>query len=114
VTAAVPTYLRACVVCSVDLLVCDPSPQKAYCSKHEPQRPPFATWAAGLVAGDRVYLQAYAAWRGLSHSKYLIVGRDGDTLTVQLIGVPQSRMDVGVAHCADHDVTKQSLTGALS
>jgi hypothetical protein len=112
-TRPVPTYLRACAVCSVALLVCDLSPQNAYCRKHQPQRPPFAAWAAGLASGDRVYLQPYAAWRGLSHSEYLIVGRDGDTLTVQLIGVPESRMDVGVAHCADHDVTKRSRTGPL-
>ncbi len=84
----------------------------AYCARCQPARPPFAEWAASLTCNSTVFLQPYAAWRGLSHSTYLVLDRDGDTLTVQMIGIPASRMQVDVAQCADHDVTPRRDWGA--
>lgn len=106
------SYLRCCAICSAHILTSDNYSINAYCAAHQPARQDFNTWAAGLQKGDRVFLQPYAAWRGLSHSEYLIVDRTEDTLTVQLIGYPESRMEVGVAHCARNDVTPRPRYGA--
>jgi hypothetical protein len=35
--------------------------------------------------GSHVFLQPYAAWRGLSHSRYLVMDRAGDTLRASTI-----------------------------
>lgn len=73
---------------------------------------PFDEWAASVGPGSHVYLQPYAAWRGLSHSQYLVLARDGDALTVQVLGVPQSRMTVEICHAGQHDLTPLAQRGA--
>jgi hypothetical protein len=86
-------YLRSCSGYSAHLLSNDPTSDKVWCKTCRPKHVrPFDAWAAGLKRGDRVYLQPYAAWRGLSHSDYVVIDREGDTLTVQVIGIPESRM----------------------
>jgi hypothetical protein len=107
----VTDYLRCCAACNAFLLTNDPTSQSVWCDRHKPG--PFDEWAASLKAGDRVYLQPYVAWRGLSHAQYLIVDRDGDELTVQVLGIPESRMQVNVAHCGQHDLTPLPQTGGL-
>lgn len=100
------TYLRSCSGCSAHLACNDPTSQNVWCGTCKPKHvKPFDAWAAGLKPGDRVYVQPYAAWRGLSHSEYLITARDGDTLTVQVLGIPESSMTVAVHHCGQHDLT---------
>lgn len=107
--------LRSCSGCSAHLLTNDGASQHLFCKTCKPKHvTPFDEWAAGLKPGDEVYVQPYAAWRGLSHSRYLVVGREGSTLTVQVLGVPESRMQVHVADCGQHDLTPRRRTGALS
>ncbi len=102
-------YLRSCAGCSAHLLSGDPSSEYVWCSKCRAKHvTPFGQWAAALKPGDLVYVQPYAAWRGLSHSQYLIVARDGDVLTVQVLGLPESRGPVHVAHVGQHNLTPRT------
>lgn len=113
--ALIDTYgnsLRVCGSCSAWILTVDGSTPTVHCSKCRAKQTPWDAWAAALKTGDRVFLQPYAAWRGLSRSQHLVVGRDGDTLTVQVLGIPDSRKTVHVADCAQQDVTPWQTTGA--
>jgi hypothetical protein len=83
-----------------------------YCGPCAARQQPIAEWAAELKAGDHVFVQPYAAWRGLSHSKCLIVDRVDDVLTVQIVGLPQSRLDVHVNHCGPRNLTPLRMVGA--
>lgn len=86
--------------------------QTVYCNTCRRQYvTPWDEWAAGLKAGDRVYVQPCIAWHGLSRSQCLIVDRVGDDVTVQIIGLPESRVTTTVAQLAQHDVTPRK--GAL-
>lgn len=108
-----PNALRACSGCSGFILTVDTTSEYAWCAKCYPKHvTPFDQWAAALKVGDTVYVQPYLAWRGLSHSRYLIVERAGDELTVQIIGMPESRGVVNVDHCGQHDLTPRRLGGA--
>ncbi len=99
-------YWRGCSGCNTSLASYDGTSENVWCAKCQPRYvTPHAEWAAALAVGSRVYLQPYAAWRGLSHSEYLVTDRDGDMLTVQLVGVPESSMRVTVAQCGQHDLT---------
>lgn len=105
--------LRSCAGCSAHILTNDGTSEYAWCPKCRPKHvTPFDQWAAALKVGDLVHVQPYAAWRGLSHSKYLIVERNGDDLTVQVLGLPESRGVVNVVHCGQHDLTPRRLGGA--
>jgi hypothetical protein len=113
--SVLPTlYLRSCGGCAVDLLAEDPTTRTVYCKRCKPKHiKPFDEWAASVQPGRLVYLKPYAAWQGLSRSQYLVVERDGDTLTVQVLGLPESRMTVNIRHTGQHDMTRRSHTGAL-
>lgn len=107
-------YLRSCAGCSAHLASNDPSSQMVWCPRCYPRHvTPSDRWAESLKVGDLVYVQPYVAWRGLSHSRYLIVGREGDRLTVQILGMPESRMTVHVNNTGQHDLTPRARTGAL-
>ncbi len=99
-------YWRACSGCNTDLAVYDWTSENVWCNTCLPKHvQPFDVWAAGIAAGSRVYLQPAVAWRGLSHSEYLVTARDGDVLTVQLTGMPESSMTVDIGQCGQHDLT---------
>jgi hypothetical protein len=61
-----------------------------------------------------VHVQPYAAWRGLTFSKYLVVERDGDALTIQVLGIPQSQQVVKISDIARDDLTPRRMDGAAS
>lgn len=112
-------FLRCCSYCSAFLITVDGSTPSISCAKCRRRAGkwgmpplPYADWAPLVKAGDRVFLQPYVAWRGLSRSEYLVTARDGDVLTVQLIGVPESSRQVEIAHCAAQDVTPMWTQGA--
>lgn len=106
-------FLRSCGGCSAHIVGADPSTQAVYCPTCQPKHVmPFDAWAASVKPDSLVYLQPYAAWRGLSHSQYLVIARDGDTLTVQVLGVPESRMTVDIRHTGQHDLTPLAQRGA--
>lgn len=104
--------LRICGSCSAWLLTIDATTPTVHCNKCRAQQTPWEAWAAALAAGDRVYLYPYAAWRGLSRSEYLVVARDGDELTVQVLGIPASRTVVHISACAQQDMTPWQTRGA--
>jgi hypothetical protein len=102
--------LRSCAGCSAHILTNDTTSEMAWCAKCKPKHvKPFDEWAATVQVGSRVYLQPYASFRGLSHSEYLVTGREGDKLTVQLLGWPESSQRVNVAHAGQHDLTPRRL-----
>jgi hypothetical protein len=106
--------LRSCGGCSAFLLTNDPSSQTVWCKKCKPKYvAPFDDWAARLSKGDRVFVQPYTAWRGLSRSENVVIDRDGDNITVQIIGIPESRQVVHVTDLGQHNLTPRSRTGAL-
>lgn len=108
-------FLRSCGGCSAHILCNDPSSQTVYCNKCKPKYvKPFDEWAAGLKPGDEVFVQPYAAWRRLSFSRNIVIARDGDDITVQIIGMPESRQVVNVAHLGQRDLTPRRQYGALS
>lgn len=105
--------LRSCAGCAGHLLTNDTRSQSVFCARCRPKYvTPFAEWAAALKPGDRVYVQPYAAWRGLSRSEYVIIARDGDRLTMQVLGIPES-LQILIAHCGQHDLTPRRTTGAI-
>jgi hypothetical protein len=98
--------LRSCAGCSAHILTNDGRSQDAYCPKCRPKYvKPFGEWAAALKAGDICYVQPILAWRGLTFSKNLVIGRDGDQVTVQILGMPESRQTIHIAQLADHNLT---------
>lgn len=99
--------LRSCAGCAAHILVAaDTTSQMTFCAKCRSKRVrPHNDWVAALKAGDHVYVQPTIAWRGMSRSKYLIVARDGDQVTIQLIGSPQSRRTTTTAQLGQHDLT---------
>lgn len=105
--------LRVCGSCSAWLLTADAHTPTVHCNKCRAKQTPHDAWEAALKPGDRVFLYPYAAWRGLSRSEYLVIARDGDDLTVQVLGIPESRMPVHISACAQQDVTPWPTTGAL-
>jgi hypothetical protein len=114
--SAIETYgnsLRVCGSCSAWLLTVDADTPTVHCNKCRAAQPDWNTWAAALRPNDLVFLYPYAAWRRLSRSRYLIVARDGDQLTVQVLGIPDSRMTVHISTCTQQDVTPWRAEGAL-
>lgn len=105
--------LRICGSCSAWLLTVDADTPTVHCTKCRADQPTWDEWAAALKTNDEVFLYPYAAWRGLSRSKYLVVHRDGDQLTVQVLGIPASRMTVHISTCTQQDVTPWRAEGAL-
>lgn len=104
--------LRSCAGCSAHILTNDTTSEYAWCPKCKAKHvTPFDQWAAALKVGDTVYVQPYMAWKGLSHSQYLIVERDGDELTLQILGLPESRVHTNVVHCGQYDLTPRRLGG---
>jgi hypothetical protein len=98
--------LRSCSGCSAHLLTNNTTSEYVWCRKCEPKYvKPWHEWVAGIAKGSEVYLQPYVAWRGLSHSRYLVTARDDDMLTVQIIGIPKSSMTVHVFHVGQYDLT---------
>jgi hypothetical protein len=84
-----------------------------YCDRCRP-RQPIAEWLHGLKAGDEVCLQPYAVPRRLSSSKYKILERHGDWLSVQLVGHPGSTVRVHVNDCGRADLSLLPMRGAPS
>jgi hypothetical protein len=100
------TLLRSCAGCSAHILTNDGRSEYAWCKKCRARHvKPFDEWATEIKVGDCIYVQPYAAWHGLSHSRYLVVGREGDQLTVQVLGIPESRTTVHINHTGQHDLT---------
>lgn len=99
-------FLRSCGGCSAHVVCNDPSSQTVFCPTCKPKHvTPFDQWAAGVKAGDTVYVQPYAAFRGLSHSEYLVIERNGDDLTLQILGWPEARVTTHINHCGQRDLT---------
>ena len=99
-------FLRSCAGCSAHILTNDPTSQKVFCPTCKPKHvTPFESWAASVKVGDTVYVQPYAAFRGLSHSQYLVIERTGDDLTLQVLGWPESRTVTHINHCGQFDLT---------
>jgi len=108
-------FLRSCSGCAAHLVTGDGATEMLFCKKCRPKHvTPFDEWAAGIEAGSTVYVQPYAAWRNLSHSRYLVVERNNSQLTVQVLGIPESRQVVSIYDCGQHDLTPRRTTGALS
>ena len=106
-------FLRSCSGCSAHLLTNDPTSEYVWCRTCKPKYvKPFDEWVAALAPGDWVFVQPYAAWRGLSHSEHVIIARDGDDLILQIIGLPESRITTSVNHCGQHDLTPRRQYGA--
>src|ERR1044071_427568 len=97
------SLLRSCSFCGAHILTNDGLSQKVYCSGHQPRS--FDDWAATVKAGSTVYLQPIVAWRGLSRSANQVLVRDGDVLTVQIVGIPDSRQQVRITQCGERDLT---------
>jgi hypothetical protein len=112
-TATVPgNSLRSCGGCNAHILTNDTTSPTTFCNRCKPKHvKPFDEWAAGLKAGDRVYLQPYESGI-LSHSQWLVLGRDGDVLAVQVLGMPSTRRSVHVNHTGQQDLTPRGRTGA--
>lgn len=102
--------LRSCAGCSAHVLTNDTTSEMTWCAKCKPKHvAPWDEWQASVQVGSRVYLQPYSAFRGLSHSVYLVTARDGDMLTVQILGWPESSLQVHVNHTGQHDLTPRHL-----
>jgi hypothetical protein len=112
-TALGTRYLRSCSACAAHILTTDPTSSHVYCPDCKAQRPTGEQWCAALTPGDRCYVQPTAAWHGLSRSEHVIVARDGNTVTVQIIGLPESRRPVAVTDLCPHDVTPRTGAWAL-
>lgn len=102
-------FARTCGHCAGLFLCNDPTSCVWYCNRcRRKVLKPFDEWAANLNTGDRVYVQPYLAWHGLSRSQYFVVAQDGDMLTVQIPGLPDSRQTLNVAHLCQHDATPRT------
>jgi hypothetical protein len=99
-------YWRGCSGCNTSVSSYDGTSENVWCATCRPKYvQPFDQWAAEIGPKSRVYVQPSVAWRGLSRSEYLVTARDGDRVTVQLIGVPESSITVHIGQCGQHDMT---------
>lgn len=96
---------RVCGGCSAWILIMEANLPTVFCQKCQAKQPSFKDWAASVKPDDLVYVQPYEAWRGMTHSRYLVTARSGDMLTVQLLGIPESSRQVHIGNCAPQDVT---------
>ncbi len=102
--------LRSCAGCSGHLIVADPTSEYVWCVTCKPLHvKPFDEWAASITVGSRVYVQPVVAWRGLSRSEYVVTARDGDTITAQVLGIPESSITVHIGQCGQHDLTPRRI-----
>lgn len=99
------THLRGCARCAAFITTNDPTSDKVYCRTCLNLMPTRSQWEASLHPGNHVYLHPGFAWHGMSHSEHTVIARDGDQVTVQIVGLPESRRTVHVAHLAWCDVT---------
>jgi hypothetical protein len=100
--------LRSCAGCSAHILTNDGRSQYAWCLKCRKKHvKPWAQFVADLKPQDRVYVQPSAAWRGLSHSEYVIVeiDRERQTVVAQVLGIPESRQTIGISQLGQLDMT---------
>jgi hypothetical protein len=98
-------FLRSCAWCAAWLVGGDSTSELVYCERCRPKHvTPVAEWVVGIKVGDRVYVQPYAAWRGLSREPYLVTARDGSRVTVQLIGVPEGQQVLHVNDLGQHQL----------
>lgn len=99
-------YWRGCSGCNTSLARYDGSSEYVWCSKCRVTHvETFEQWAASIRPGSRVFLQPSIAGRLRSRSQWLVTARDGDTLTVQLIGLPESSTTVHIGQAGQHDMT---------
>lgn len=112
-TALGTRYLRACSRCAAHILTNDPTSSHVYCPTCAAEQPTWEEWSAAIGPGSRCYVQPAAAWRGNSRSEHTVVARDGDTVTVQIIGLPESRRLVTITSLCPHDVTPRTGGWAL-
>lgn len=99
--------LRSCAGCSAHLLTSDGYSDRVYCARCRPRYlKPFDEWAAGLVVGDRVYLQPVIAGP-FARSEWLIVERTGDSVTVHVLGMPDTRRDTTVAQLCQQSLARR-------
>jgi hypothetical protein len=105
-------YWRCCAECSESIVTNNARTSDVFCKRCAARRPSFDEWAAKLGPGDRVYVQPYVAWRGLSRSQYLVIERDGNRFVLQLIGIPESRITTDVGQLGQRDLTPRARSGA--
>lgn len=101
------SLLRSCAGCSAHILVNDGKSDKVWCKTCRPKYvTPFDTWAAGLKIGDSVYVQPYIAPAHLGRSQWLIRTRDGDNVTLSLLGVPDRTIETTIGQLAQHALVR--------
>lgn len=103
--------LRSCAGCSAHILTNDGRSEYVWCPKCRAKY--VKSWdqfVADLAPGQRVYVQPAVAWRGLSHSEYVIVSVDRESKTViaQVLGMPESRQEIAIHNLGQYDLTPRS------
>lgn len=115
-------YHRSCYYCSAHMITYDHWTRELACNRCRQGRnpgtrhmlpKPFEEWAASLKPGDRCYVQPILAWHGLAHSANVVIERTGDQVTVQIVGLPESRQAVSIHQLGERDMTPRRQTGAM-
>lgn len=98
--------LRSCSGCSAHILTGDNRSEDVWCPKCVAKRPDYATWAAGLKAGDRVFIQPYLDPR-FARTQWIIRQRDGDQVTISALGFPDRVIVTDVTEIADRCMARR-------
>lgn len=98
------SFLRSCSECSAHITTNNGTSEYVRCSKCQSKRPSFDQWAETVVKGSTVYVQPIIAG-AFSRSRWLVIERDADNVTVQVLGLPQTRTVTTIGQLADEDVT---------
>ena len=100
-------YLRSCARCRAHILVSHGGGEYAYCPRCLAKLPSRDDWEAELVAGARVYVHSYVADPPWNRSEWVVLSRDGDELTLQVLGMPERRISTSIAHVGDHRILRR-------
>jgi hypothetical protein len=100
-------FLRSCSACAAHIVTGDAYSEQTYCKKCRPKYvKPFNEWAAGVVAGSMVYMQPVTA--GVhARSQWLVCERDGDLVTVCVLGMPETTKRVHIGELGQHDMSRR-------
>ena len=100
--------LRSCSGCSAHILTADGRSEDVYCPRCAPKHATdFATWAAGLKAGDRVFIQPYLD-PPFARSTWIVRQRDGDQVKISVLGLPDHLIATDIAQLADRCMARRA------
>lgn len=98
------SFLRSCSNCAAHIVTSNGTGEYVRCRKCQAKEPTFNEWASAVKAGSLVYIQPYL-YESLSRSKWVVLDRVGDEVTIQVLGLPNKTIRTTISQLAKEDLT---------